>query len=255
MAVQRETRRPAAGRVVEEKKKLAVEGRGPVSSGRRAWEWTKTIVVAFALFIVIRTFLVEAFRIPTGSMENTLLVGDFLLVNKAVFGSRIPFTELRLPGFAQPSRGDVVVFTPPHDFGKNYVKRLVALPGDTIEMRDKALRVNGDWVDEPFARHTDPLDTSSPAMLWQCEYRLSAIADACRPTRDNWGPLLVPDGHALVLGDNRDDSEDSRYWGFVPISEIKGEPLFVYFSFDPGSLRKLPWLSDIRWRRIGETVR
>ena len=112
---------------------------GPVSAGRWVWEWTKSILVAFSLFVLIRTFLVEAFRIPTGSMENTLLVGDFLLVNKAVYGAEIPGTSLRLPAFDQPRRGDIVVFVPPHEPDKNYVKRLVGLPGDELEIDRKSV--------------------------------------------------------------------------------------------------------------------
>jgi signal peptidase I len=244
----------AADRVVEEKKKIAAETRGLMSSGRWVWEWSKSIVVAFALFVVIRTFLVEAFRIPTGSMENTLLVGDFLLVNKAVYGSRIPLMNLRLPAFDKPERGDIVVFRPPHEPGKNYVKRLIALPGDTVEMRDKKLLVNGTDQLEPFARYTDLGDSYAPQMSWQCEHGLRAAAMPCRPMRDNWGPIIVPQEQYMMLGDNRDDSEDSRYWGFVTRDAIKGRPLFVYYSFDPGAMRPLPWLTRIRWARIGEVV-
>lgn len=253
MAVNREARRSAADQLVEEKRKIAAETRGAMSSGRWAWEWTKSILVAFALFLVIRTFLVEAFRIPTGSMENTLLVGDFLLVNKAVYGTRVPFTRFQLPAFAQPQRGHIIVFVPPHEPGKNYVKRLLAVAGDTVEMRDKVLYINGEPQTEPYARQSDPSDMYSPQMAWQCEYAL-AVEAPCRPMRDNWGPIIVPAGGYLVLGDNRDDSEDSRYWGFVEREAIKGRPLFIYFSFDPVSISAMPWLTKIRWHRIGDTV-
>jgi signal peptidase I len=224
------------------------------SAVRWAWEWTRLFLVAFTLFLFIRTFLVEAFRIPTGSMENTLLVGDFLFVNKAVYGAQVPRSNWRLPAFAQPRRGDVVVFIPPHERDKNYVKRLVGVPGDTLYMREKVLYVNGQPQSEPYVRHTDPNDVYAPNMYWQCDYRPANSAHACQPTRDNWGPVVVPADHFMMLGDNRDDSEDSRYWGFVERSDIRGRPLFIYYSFDASTLRHLPWLTQIRWNRIGGAV-
>jgi signal peptidase I len=219
---------------------------------RWAWEWTKSLVIAFSLFLLIRTFLVEAFRIPTGSMENTLLVGDFLLVNKAVYGAQVPMTRSHLPAFDEPERGDVVVFVPPHEPDKNYVKRLIGIAGDTLEMRNKLLLLNGDPQPEPYVRHTDPEnDVYAPSMYWQCEFAPATADEDCRPTRDNWGPVVVPPGKYMMLGDNRDDSEDSRYWGFVDRDAIKGKPLFIYYSFDSSTLRPFPWLTHIRWGRIG----
>jgi signal peptidase I len=153
VAVRRDERRSAADHVVDEKKRIAAETRGPISTGRWAWEWIKSFLIAFGLFLLLRTFLVEAFRIPTGSMENTLLVGDFLLVNKAVFGAGIPFTSARTPAFDEPDRGDIVIFVPPHEPDKNYVKRLIGMPGDTLEMHAKTLFVNGQPQTEPNARH------------------------------------------------------------------------------------------------------
>ena len=256
MAVQRGARRSPSGRVANNKQTSATETTRKVSVGRWAWEWTKSIVIAFTLFLVIRTFLVEAFRIPTGSMENTLLVGDFLLVNKAVYGAQVPLTHSRLPQFRQPQRGDVVVFVPPHEPDKNYVKRLVGLAGDTLEMRAKVLYRNSQAQVEPYVRHTDPAnDVYAPSMYWQCDFRPATRNESeCRPTRDNWGPIVVPPGHFMMLGDNRDDSEDSRYWGFVNRNAVKGEPLFIYYSFDSSTLRPFPWLTQIRWGRIGGTI-
>jgi signal peptidase I len=225
------------------------------SVGRWTWEWVKSLGIALLLFMVIRTFVIEAFRIPTGSMETTLLVGDFLLVNKAVYGAQVPGTAVRLPAFGEPDRGDVVVFTPPHEPDKNYVKRLVGLPGDTLSMRDKVLFVNGLPVAEPYARHGDPMDVHAPGMRWQLDHLLDPSHRLqYRPSRDNWGPVTVPHGHVFVLGDNRDDSEDSRYWGFVDQTAIKGKPLFVYYSFNPRTLRNAPWLTEIRWDRIGGAI-
>ena len=159
---------------------------------RSAWDWCKSILIAFVLFLVIRAFLVEAFKIPTASMENTLLVGDFLLVNKAVYGAEIPGTSLHLPAFAALERGDVIVFTPPHDPGKNYVKRLIGLPGDVLEMRGKTLYVNGEPQAEPYARHLDSSgDATHPDMGWQREFL---------PWRRH-NQILPP--HARQLGSHR----------------------------------------------------
>jgi signal peptidase I len=225
------------------------------SVGRWTWEWLKSLAIALILFLVIRTFVIEAFRIPTASMEGTLLVGDFLLVNKAVYGAQLPGTAVRLPAFGEPERGDVVVFAPPHEPAKNYVKRLVGMPGDTLLMRDKVLFVNGVPVSEPYARHADPLDVHAPSMSWQLDHLvLPSERSHYRPSRDNWGPVAVPDAMLFVLGDNRDDSEDSRYWGFVQQAALKGKPLFVYYSFDPRTLSQIPWLTQIRWDRIGGAI-
>ena len=250
MAVRREMRRSSADRNTDSKS--ANQAGRKVGVGRWAWEWVKSIVIAFSLFLLIRTFLVEAFRIPTGSMENTLLVGDFLLVNKAVYGAQVPLTRTHLPAFDEPQRGDVVVFVPPHEPNKNYVKRLVGVGGDTLAMRNKVLYVNGQPQDEPYVQHTDPNnDAYAPSMYWQCDYLPANYDGECRPTRDNWGPIVVPPGKYMMLGDNRDDSEDSRYWGFVDRAAIKGRPLFIYYSFDANTMRPFPWLTHIRWGRIG----
>lgn len=218
-------------------------------------DWARSLALAFVLFLGIRAFLVEAFRIPTASMENTLLVGDFLLVNKAVYGAEIPGVGVHLPAFAEPGHGDVVVFSPPHEPTRSYVKRVVGTPGDTLEMRDKTLVRNGVEVAEPYVRHLDrDGDAVHPAMRWQSIHLLPTTVRGYHPTRDNWGPLVVPDAHYFVLGDNRDNSEDSRYWGFVPRSAIRGRPLFVYYSFDAGFAHPWPWVWGIRWDRIGDGI-
>ncbi len=222
---------------------------------RSIWEWTKSLAVAFVIFLVIRTFVVEAFRIPTGSMEKTLLVGDFLLVNKAVYGAPIPGTHSHLPAFDRPQRGDIIVFLPPRDPGKHYVKRLVGMPGDTLAMRDKVLYLDGRAVQEDYVQHTDDLgDPRSADMNWQRDYLEPRIAAVdYHPSRDNWGPLVVPQDRYFVLGDNRDDSEDSRYWGFVDPAAVEGRPLIVYYSFEPRGA-PFPWLTDVRWARIGSAI-
>ena len=218
--------------------------------------WTKSAAIAFVLFLVIRAFLVEAFKIPTASMENTLLTGDFLLVNKVLFGAEIPGTEIHLPALREPRRGDVIVFNPPHDPERSYVKRLVGLPGDTLEMHGKVLHLNGARVSEPYARHVDGFgDAIHPSMSWQANYLITDSRSGYYPSRDNWGPLVVPEERFFVLGDNRDNSEDSRYWGFVDRSAIQGRPWFVYFSFDAMTPLYSPWVEAVRWERFGQAIR
>jgi signal peptidase I len=249
-----------------------------------AWQWARSVVLAVVLFLVVRTFLVEAFKIPTSSMEGTLLVGDYLLVNKAVYGASVPFTDLRLPVWREPSRGEVVVFHPPHDPEKNYVKRVMGVPGDTLEMRDKTLFVNGREMEEDYVRHIDRGgDATHTNMRWQRNHLLAGSGDrerrsrsrydrsesgegassyegrrtrrGYRPSRDNWGPISVPEDSYFVLGDNRDNSEDSRYWGFVDRESIRGQPWRLYFSFDSSDRRTEDGLRAVRWERVGQPIR
>jgi signal peptidase I len=229
------------------------------------WEWLKVLQVAFLLFLVLKTFLVEAYKIPSGSMEHTLLVGDFLLVNKLVYGAEVPFTGERLPRLRLPARGDVVVFQWPEDPTKNFVKRLVGLPGDTLMMRDGVLFVDGAAQHERYVTHTEPgVDPTFEEFRWQRDYVVrSAVAAPAvgtrdpgdHPSRNNWGPLIVPPNSYFVLGDNRDNSLDSRYWGFVPDSLVRGRPMLVYYSYAPDSADRFAWLRAIRWSRLGERVR
>src|SRR6266581_871696 len=209
--------------------------------GRWFDNWLRSVGMAVILFVIIKTFLVEAFQIPSGSMERTLLAGDFLFVNKAVYGAQIPGTKARLPGFESPRRGDVVVFAYPKNPELNYVKR-----------------VNGHPLAERYVQRVDPgHDVYDPEFNWQRDYLLGggSMARNYHPTRDTWGPLVVPAGRYFVLGDNRDNSADSRYWGFVDAAAIKGRPLVVYFSYDREAHDALPWLTDIRWHRLGSIIR
>lgn len=234
-----------------------VNRRGRLGWLRFWWEWTKSFSIALVLFLFLRAFLVEAFKIPSGSMERTLLVGDFLLVNKLVYGAEVPFTGRRLPAVRSPRRGDIVVFQWPEDRSKNFVKRLVGLPGDTLEMRDGELLVNGALWRERYALHSQPeLDPIGEEFRWQRNYLVrSAIARAgYHPSRNTWGPLIVPEKSYFVLGDNRDNSLDSRYWGFVPDSLLRGQPMFVYYSYTPDSASTFAWITGIRWKRLGERV-
>jgi signal peptidase I len=196
--------------------------------------------MALLLFLLLRTFVIEAFRIPSSSMERTLLPGDFLLVNKWVYGAEIPFMSARLPALRAPQHADVVVFNWPVDPDKPFVKRLVGLPGDRLAMRNGVLERNGVTVPEPYLRAAQGATPRSPT---------------APPTRDSWGPVVIPPRHFYVLGDNRPNSLDSRYWGFVPDSLLRGAPWFVYYSFVPDSTETVPWLTRVRWARLGTTVR
>jgi signal peptidase I len=223
------------------------------------WEWMKVMLVAMVSFLIIRAFLVEAFKIPSGSMERTLLVGDFLLVNKVVYGAEVPFTHKRLPKIRTPQVGDVIVFDFPRDLTKNFVKRLVGMPGDTVEMRDGVLFRNGTRVTEKYVERADlDYDSAEEDFAWQREY-LVRPSDVPRspyhPSRNNWGPLVVPSKSYFVLGDNRDNSLDSRYWGFVADSLVKGQPFVIYYSYAPDTVNRFAWLTHIRWNRLGERIK
>lgn len=218
----------------------------------------RSLGMALVLFLIIKTFFFEAFQIASGSMTHTLLTGDFLFVNKALYGAQIPGTKTRLPGFRQPQRGDVIVFAYPRDPSQDYVKRVIGTPGDTVFMQDGRVQVNGRWLSEPYVQRIDPdNDVVSPDFEWQRSFYLARSEDDRRryhPKRDDWGPLVVPAGKYFVLGDNRDDSSDSRYWGFVDATAVKGRTLVVYFSYDRGTQDALPWLTDIRWSRLGSLI-
>ena len=228
------------------------------TGARWLWEWAKSFIIAVGLFVVVRAFLVQAFKIPSGSMEKTLLVGDFLIVNKLVYGAEVPFTQQRLPAVRQPQRGDVIVFQFPEDPSKDFVKRLVGMPGDTLEMHGGVLFVNGARQVERYVMHTDPdATTSEEDFRWQRDYLVRTVEAArsgYHPSRNNWGPLIVPAKSYFVLGDNRDNSLDSRYWGFVPDSLVRGQPMFVYYSYAPDTQHRLAWLTRIRWGRLGEQI-
>ncbi len=221
-------------------------------------DWAQSFAIAVVLFLVLRAFFIEGFRIPTGSMERTLLVGDFLLVNKLAYGAEVPFTARHLPPLEQPRHGDIIVFRWPVDRHVHMIKRVVGLPGDTLAMQDGVLTVNRLPQAEPYVIHEGaPADPAQDEFLWQRQYLVrsaTAAVDGEHPSRNNWGPLLVPEGRYFVLGDNRDISLDSRYWGFVPAGLIEGRPIFVYYSYAPDTAGHRPLLTRVRWHRIGERV-
>jgi signal peptidase I len=216
------------------------------------------LAASVLLFLVTRSLVVEMYKIPTPSMQRTLLVGDFLVVNKMVYGPELPFTHIKLPGLHQPRRGDVIVFKWPSDPSINFVKRVVGVPGDTLVMHNGVLQRNGLPLRETYVTHTSAdADMAVDEFRWQRDYLVKSAraSGAYWPSRNNWGPLVVPPRDLFVLGDNRDNSLDSRYWGFVPDSLVRGQPMFVYYSYRPDSASNWSWLTNARWRRLGTIVR
>ena len=206
----------------------------PISSTKNrqksvAREYTEALLVALLLAFFIRSFIVQAFKIPSGSMLPTLQIGDHILVNKFLYGLRLPYPfENTLVEWKQPRRGDVIVFVYPKDPSKDFIKRVVGEPGDTVEIRHKQVFINGEKIDDPHASFADE-DREIPG------------------PRDNFGPVAVPLHHLFVMGDNRDRSHDGRFWGFVDLDEVKGKAFLIYWSWD-GQDR---W---VRWERIGSFI-
>ena len=219
------------------------------------WEWSKSLLVAVVVWLLLRTFLIEAFRIPSGSMETTLLVGDFLFVNKAIYGAQIPFTNAHLPTFREPVRGDVLVFDSVEDEGLKVVKRLIGVPGDTLAMHGGMLSRNGRPVDEPYVQHDNIAKSESPDFRekmrrWQVRHLVAGDSATYAPDLQEWGPIVVPPDSLFMMGDNRDLSYDGRYWGFLPRLNVRGTPLLIYYSYDPSSWKVLPVFTAIRFNRI-----
>jgi len=239
----------------KEKAKRTPATPAPAPRPNSIWEWTKSILIALVIWFFLRSLLVEAFRIPSGSMENTLLIGDFLFVNKALYGAEIPLTHVRLPAFRDPRRSDVVVFNSPEEPGVNVVKRLVGVPGDTLAMEGNVLYLNSEAVEEPYVVRTNPMhDPEDPRMrTWQVNYLANRDPHTYRPSLKNWGPIVIPPDSFFVMGDNRDNSYDSRYWGFLGRDRIDGRPLFIYYSYDKSGLMPLPFFTGVRWKRLFST--
>jgi len=201
-------------------------------------EYFEAICIAVLLALFIRTFVVQAFKIPSGSMLPTLLIGDHLLVNKFIYGIRMPFTGKLVIPIDQPERGDVVVFRFPKDRSVDYIKRVIGTPGDTVEIREKKVYINGEPIDDTHAHISTP-----------------SILNASASPRDNFGPVLVPDGRIFVMGDNRDNSYDSRFWGFVDQKDILGKAFILYWSWDiEKPLLSFDRLASIRWTRLGNVI-
>ncbi len=202
-----------------------------------AREYYEAILVAFILALFVRTFVFENFKIPSGSMEDNLLIGDHLVVNKFIFAGNHRTLLHRLLPYRGPQRGDVVVFKFPEDPRRDFIKRCVAVAGDTVEIRGKELFVNGELQVEPMVVHKDPR-----------VFEDSPLIPASNRIRDNFGPLTVPEGTIFCLGDNRDNSLDSRFWGPVPLTYVKGRAVLIYWSYETGR-------DDWQWQGFGHRLK
>jgi len=211
-----------------------------------AREYFESLVIAVVLALFIRTFVVQAFKIPTGSMEPNLLIGDHLLVNKLVVGPYVRGIERALLPMKEIGRRDVIVFKYPEDPERDFIKRVIGLPGEQVEVRNKRVYVNGRLFDEPYAHHME----EPPPVPKELEPgdRQGMSGDP----RENYGPVTVPPKHYFVMGDNRDNSQDSRYWGFLPRDYVKGKALVIYWSYEAESGNVV---TGTRWGRLLHQVR
>ena len=192
-------------------------------------EYIEPIVIAVLIALFIRAFVVQAFKIPSSSMEPTLLVGDHLLVNKFIYGIRIPYTDIKFLQYRKPQRGDIIVFIFPKDRKKDFIKRVIATEGEKVVIIRNKIYINDKLIDDPWGHFTMP-----------------------RSTIEDYGPVKVPEDSLFVMGDNRDNSQDSRFWGFVKLNEVKGKALIIYFSWDSNSQDPF---NKIRWVRFGKLIR
>ena len=193
-------------------------------------ENVEAILIAVVIALFIRTFVVQAFKIPSGSMKNTLLIGDHILVSKFIYGVKLPYLHKTLIPLKSPERGDIIVFKYPEDPHKDFIKRVIGVPGDQVEYRDKQLFVNKERVADDVGIHTDP-----------------HIFPRRAKRRDNFGPIKVPDNKLFVMGDNRDESYDSRFWGFVDMTAVSGKAFMIYWSWNKEDF-------GVRWKRLGSLL-
>lgn len=191
----------------------------------------EAILVAIVIALFIRTFVVQAFKIPSGSMKQTLQIGDHILVNKFIYGVKIPYLRKTIIPFKDPRRGDIVVFKYPVDPSKDFIKRVIGIPGDVVEIREKKLYLNGQRVNHDYGMYTDS----------------RILGHDARP-RDNFGPITVPQDSFFVMGDNRDESFDSRFWGFVDYKALNGKAFIIYWSWDKDNF-------GVRWGRLGRILK
>jgi signal peptidase I len=205
-----------------------------------AREYFESILIAIVLALFIRTWVVQAFKIPTGSMENNLLVGDHLLVNKFVFAPTATGLERAILPLREIKRTDVIVFKYPEEPERDFIKRVIGLPGETLEVRHKKVYINGKPLDEPYVHFLQP-----PAPEGTASFDL----------RENFGPVTIPAGHYFMMGDNRDNSQDSRWWSFLPATYIKGKALMIYWSFDPDAASAAAFITSTRWNRLFHQIK
>ena len=201
-------------------------------------ENTEAIIIAIIIAMFIRTFIIQAFKIPSGSMLETLQIGDQILVNKFIYGIKIPFTDGKtLIPVKNPQKGDIVVFRYPEDPSKDFIKRVVATGGDTLELIDKKLYVNNKMVEgETYA-----------------VYKTQDIIPGKFSSRDNLRKIKIPENKLFVMGDNRDNSHDSRFWGFVDLNAVRGKALIIYWSWNKD--KSVPMWASVRWNRVGDILR
>lgn len=224
--------------------------------GRELWSLAIALVVWFGL----RSLVFATFHIDSGSMEKTLLVGDVLVINRTLYGAEVPLVHTKLPSFRLPARGEVVVFESVETPGLDVIKRVIGAPGDTLSIQEGRLYRNGVAVDEPYVQlgATEPpvyAEVQAKMAAWQSPYLVGGPRASYQPTHWNWGPLVVPPDHLFMMGDNRDVSWDSRYWGFLPVNRVKGRAELVYYSYDEGSWRVLPVLTAPRLGRAFTVIR
>lgn len=193
-------------------------------------EYIEAIIYALILAMILRTFVIQAYKIPSGSMIPTLLIGDHILVNKFIYGINIPFIDKKFFVFRNPKRGDVIVFKYPEDPSRDFIKRVIGVEGDIIEVKDRALYVNGIQQHEKYAQYTE-----------------KDIMDRALGPRDEFGPITIPKGKLFMMGDNRDHSLDSRFWGYVDLNQVRGEAIIKYWSWDSDN-------NGIRFDRIGRLI-
>jgi signal peptidase I len=194
-------------------------------------EYAEAIILAILIAFFIRTFLVQAFKIPSGSMKPTLLIGDHLLVNKFLYGVKLPYFRNTIIPIQEPKRGDIAVFIYPEDRSKDFIKRVIGVAGDTIEIRNKKIFLNGLPYQDSHGVYVDDF----------------IIPGTVQP-RDNFGPVTVPQGKIFTMGDNRDQSYDSRFWGFVDLKDVMGKAFIIYWSWDKDE-------NNVRWNRLGNLLK
>jgi signal peptidase I len=198
-------------------------------------EYLEPIAIAILIALFIRTFVVQAFKIPSGSMEPTLQVGDHLLVNKFIYGIKFPFIETKYFQFKKPQRGDIIVFIYPKDRSKDFIKRVIGTEGEKVEIVHNKIYINNQLIDDPWGRYDE-----------------TALSTKYLQPMERFGPVMVPANSVFVLGDNRDNSQDSRFWGFVNVNEVRGKALIIYFSWDRYAQNLL---GKVRWMRFGKLIR
>jgi signal peptidase I len=198
-------------------------------------EYLEPIAIAILIALFIRTFVVQAFKIPSSSMEPTLQVGDHLLVNKFIYGIKFPFIETKYFQFKKPQRGDIIVFIYPKDRSKDFIKRVIGTEGEKVQIVHNKIYIDDQLIDDPWGRYDERVPSTKYLQ-----------------PMERFGPVTVPVNSVFVLGDNRDNSQDSRFWGFVNANEVKGKALIIYFSWDRYAENLL---EKVRWVRLGKLIR